>query len=385
MLTAYRAALPGISLLCGIAAFVLAMCCLLAGTNPKTLPNMELYTLNTSRIGSTIQSSLGLPPPDPSFNFSTMLPRDISDTFDKASDAIQTKGSDITDDAKDAIKDPAAAIKNLKASINDTVTEGKQQLDAAASKVKDAAKNATSKIVSTFINKTMESLTIGDFYASHLLTYCEGEYIKNGKENITYCSNNKPKNSWNVTNSTKSALTDPFAFIDDLKLPDPIALAMKAITLLSKVIAALYIIGIVASFFSLITSGFLIPAALTTVSKGSFLRWGSFLFSLGAFLSLLLGTILIHFLCNRVCGFFDEHPHLGVAATHGRNFMGCSIAATVFMAVALSFAMADLAVDRMMKGAKDNGKGLVKKGLSFGLRKRKQKQQEKGYDMEERV
>ena len=380
MLTAYRAAIPGTALICCIVAFALAMCCLLAGTNPSTLPNMELYTFNTSRIGATLQKDLGLPPPDPSFNFSTMLPRDITDKINDAEKSIDSKGSDLAGDAKSAIADPATAIKNLESNITATVNDGKQQLEAAASAVESAAKNATSKIVSTFINETITALSIQDFYLSHLLTYCEGRYetTKHGtKENITYCSNHKPNHLHNTTNSTVNN-NDPFAFIEDLHLPDPVAFAMKAITLLSKIIAAIYIIGIIAIFFSLIASAMLIPAALTSTSKGGLLRWGSLMCSLGAFLSLLLSTILVHFLCNKLCGFFEEHADLGVVAVQGKNFRGCSIAATVFMGLAVALALLDVAVGGMVQRGKDGAMGAVKRRFRFG-----RKRHEKEYDLDE--
>ena len=383
MLAAYRAALPGIALICSTVAFILAMCCLLAGTDPKTLPNMQMYTLNTSRIGPTIQQEMGLSPPDPSFNFSNMLPRDISDKISDAEKSIQSKGGDIVDDAADAIKDPGSAIKNLKSNITETVNDGKRQLESAATKIKSAAKNATGEIVSTFINETIKTLNIQEFYLAHLLTYCSGQYTtgdKHSKENITYCSNHKPNhkpNASTLTNATKD--DDPFAFVETLHLPDPVAFAMKAITLLSNIIAAIYIVGIIATFSSLIASGLLIPAALSSASRGSFLRWVNLASSLGAFFSLLLGSALVHFLCKKICGFFEEHAGLGVAAHYGKTFIGCSVAACVFMGIVATVVMMDTCVGHAAGQAKDGVMGVVKKRLHFGRRR----MGEKEFDLDE--
>lgn len=377
MLTAYRAAIPGIALVCSMVAFILAMCCLLAGTNPNTLPNMQLYTLNASRIGPTIQRNMGLPPPDPSFNFSTLLPRDITDKITGATASIDNVGSDIIDHAPDAIKDPKAAIEKLKTNITEAVNVGKQELESMASDIKSSAKNATAKIVSTFVNETIETLNIQDVYLAHLLTYCSGEFTTKGKQNITYCSNNKPGRNLNATISTHKP-TEPFAFISDLHLPDPISFGMKAVTLLSKIIAAIYIIGIISIFVCLVASGFLIPTAITSMSKGSKLRLASFLFSLSAFLCLLLGTILVGFMSNKICGIFEEHKGLGIQAVKGDLFHGCSIAACVFMGIGLVAAAVDVWIGRMANKAKDKVTGRFQKGFMF----RKKKQTDKEYDLE---
>ncbi|KAG8532947.1 uncharacterized protein KY384_002825 [Bacidia gigantensis] len=262
---------------------------------------MQLYTLNTSRISETFQKDLGLPPPDPSFNFSTMLPRDIGDDITNAGKKVEDKGDNLASNAADAIKDPSAAIKNLKANITDTVNDGKKAIEDAGTKLKDGLKNATAEIVSTFINETISTLNIEDFYLAHLMTYCSGRYTKTSSQNITFCSNHKPNHKYNVSTSTTTANSshtadDPFAFITNLHFPDPVDFAMKAITLLSKIIAALYIVALILVFLSLLTSALTIPPT----SKSNMLRYATLASALGAFLSLLLGTILVHFLCKKL-------------------------------------------------------------------------------------
>ena len=150
MLTAYRAALPATMLLSSIVAFALAICCLLAGTNPATLQNMQLFTLNTSGIGTHIQRQMGLPPPDSSFNISgVLLPRGLPEELDSSNELLFARSDKLLSDAAQVLKDPKTIVDDLKTNITETVDDGKKKLTSAAKAAKDKAKNATAKVVST--------------------------------------------------------------------------------------------------------------------------------------------------------------------------------------------------------------------------------------------
>ena len=154
-----RAAISGVALLCSVVAFTIAICCLVAGTNPNTLKGMELYTLNTSMAGPTLLKDLNLPAPNASLNLNQIFGRDIlDDAKNEAADA-----------AKDAQNTAQSAAQSAKDTARDAVDKANQELQAA----EDAVKNAAATIVSDFINATIETLNIQQFYVAHLLTYCE--------------------------------------------------------------------------------------------------------------------------------------------------------------------------------------------------------------------
>ena len=161
-----RTAIPGVTLVCSIVAFIIALCCLLAGTNPSTLKNMALYNLNTSMVGPTLLKDMNLPPPNPSLNMSSLLKRDVGDALNNAASKIDSAG-------KSAVSSASSAIQTNAADLQKEVDEAKQEVKDAAQKAEDAAKNAASTIVSTFINTTIEGFDIQGFYTAHLLTYCE--------------------------------------------------------------------------------------------------------------------------------------------------------------------------------------------------------------------
>ena len=365
MLTAYRAFLPGVALLCSLAAFILALCCLLAGTNPNTLKGMELYTLNTSRVAATLVRDMHLPASNGPLNFSTLIPRaDLDSAVSSAESSITNKSDSLVSEAGNIVSNPSAAIQELKNNITQSVDQAKSQVSDAVSKAEDSVKNATSEIVSTFINETIQTFHIHDFYIGHLLTYCEGNYTAKGKKDVTFCSNQKPNNKYNATtkgNASASTSDDnPLAFIETLHLPDPAEYGLKALTLLTKIISAFYIVGLISLVFSLVSSAFTIPlyfAPPTFVggggSKRTLLRWATLLTTSCSFFTLLLASAMVHFFIEKLCGLFNEHPGAGVAAYPGRIFQGCSWASVILMGIAMILAVTDLGVGLIGKSAKN--------------------------------
>ncbi|KAL8830626.1 MAG: hypothetical protein Q9191_001327 [Dirinaria sp. TL-2023a] len=393
MITAYRAVLPGVAVLCSLVAFILALCCLLAGTNPNTLQHMELYTLNTSKIASTLVRDLHLPQADPSFNFSSLVPRDALDSaLSSAEGNITHLGSNVASEASNLAKNPTGAINDLKNNITQSITQAKQEVSDAVSKAEDALKNATGEIVSTFINETLQTLHVHDFYIGHLLTYCEGNYTAKGKENVMYCSNGKPNNKYNSTttggngkgNATVATGDEnPLAFIETLHLPDPAEYALKALTLLAKIISAFYIVGLILVFFALVAAALTIPAYFAPPtaliggksSKNTLLRWATLGLSACAFFTLLLATAMVHFLVKKLCGLFDDHPGAGVAAYPGKTFQGCSWASVILVGIATTVAIVDMALGIAGNRARNKVGGAVG-GKWWGRRNREEKEEE---------
>ena len=154
-----HAAIPGVALVCSAVAFIIAICCLAAGTNPNTLNGMELYTLNTSMAGPTLLKDLNLPAPNASLDLNNIFGRSILDDAKNAA----------SDAANDATSTAQGAAQSAENTAGDAVNKTEQDLQAA----EDAVKNAAATIVSDFINATIETLDIQQFYVAHLLTYCE--------------------------------------------------------------------------------------------------------------------------------------------------------------------------------------------------------------------
>ena len=385
MITAYRAALPGAALLCSLVAFVLALCCLLAGTSPNTLQNMELYTLNTSQIGPTLMREMDLPPVDPSFNISNLIPRfDPSGDAASAEQAITGVASAAASKASSLISDPGAAIQGLKANITQAVEDAKKEVADEMSKVEGAVKNATEEIVSMAINETIKLLHIQDFYVAHLLGFCEGNYTAKGGQNLTYCSNGKVDKKYNATGTEQTEAENPLAFLENLHLPDPIDFALHALTFLAKITSAFYFIGIFFILVSVVSTALLIPSYFKPPSiaggsgKSRLLQIVTVGSGACAFFSLLLASAIVHFLVTKLCALFKKHPGAGIAAYPGQTFQNCSWASVILLGIAMTLALADLAIGIATKGARNKLKGAA--GGKWWGRNKKEKQEQE-YEM----
>lgn len=171
----------------------------------------------------------------------------------------------------------------------------------------------------------------------------QGNYTTGGKENLTYCSNGKPNTSHNATEKHDDS---PLQFMKNLQLPDPIGFGMKAITLISKIIAAFYILGIIATFMTLILSALSLFRTLTNPARegGTLARLANLAFSTIAFFCFLLASIMVHIMIDKICDFFNHHPKLGVAAYPGRNFDRCTWVTVAMIGIVMVGCTVDVAM-----------------------------------------
>ncbi|KAL8777779.1 MAG: hypothetical protein Q9194_002362 [Teloschistes cf. exilis] len=353
---------------------------------------MELYTLNTSRIAPTLIREMHLPQSDPSFNVSSLVPRgDLNSALSSAEDSLSAVGKDLGSSLTSLGKDPKAAIDSIKKNMTQTVDHAKQEVTDAISKAEGAVKNATGAILGAFINETIQSFRIHDFYVGHLLTYCQGNYTGKGEEKLTDCSNGKPNSKYNTTtNGTIAAKKDaadddnPLETIKNLHLPDPVEYALKALTLLTKIISAFFIVGIIAIFFSLVSAALTIPAYFAPPTalmgggsgKRTILRWATLGATACAFSTLFLASVMVHFLVKKLCGLFADHPGAGVAAYPGTTFQGFAWAAVVLVGISMTLAVIDVAVEVMGRRARERVEGAGRRKW-WGRSKR----EEKGYEI----
>ncbi|KAL8840325.1 MAG: hypothetical protein Q9170_001409 [Blastenia crenularia] len=351
---------------------------------------MELYTINASRIATTILRDMHLPQSNSSLNLSSLVPRgDLDSALSSAEKGLDGIGSDLGGALTSLGSNPKAAIEGIKNNITQSVDQAKQEVSDAISKAEGAVKNATGQIVGAFINETIQSVHIHDFYVGHLLTYCEGNYTVKGKEKLTYCSNGKPNNKYNrmAANGTVAKIDageddNPLNFVKNLHLPDPVEYALKALTLLTKIISAFFIVGLIALFFSLVSAAMTVPgyfapptALIGGGGKRTILRWATLASTGCAFFTLLLASTMVHFLCKKLCELVDSHPGVGVAIYPGKTFQGCAWAAVIFAGVALTLAVVDVAVGLVGMSARTKLDGATKRKW-WGRSKREEKEYE---------
>lgn len=123
---------------------------------------------------------------------------------------------------------------------------------------------------------------------------------------------------------------------------------MKAITLISKIIAAFYILGIIATFTTLVLSALSLSRTITNSASGdgTLTRLANLASSGAAFGCLLLASIMVHVMVDKICDFFNHHPKLGVAAYPGQNFERCTWVAVVMMGIMMVGCTLDVVMGR---------------------------------------
>lgn len=127
-------------------------------------------------------------------------------------------------------------------------------------------------------------LNIHDFYTAHVMTYCEGFYkpnstVKDPSENITKCSNRTALFHFDPTKIIQDELK-PGVNLSDIKWPDKIEDAVRAVEVASKVMFVFYCIGIAFSALALL------GAIFGLVASGRISAFGNFILDIVCLLGL---------------------------------------------------------------------------------------------------
>lgn len=218
-------------------------------------------------------------------------------------------------------------------------------INDAQGEFNDLINGATSDIAS--------ALNISDFYAVHVMNYCEGMYEPNGtvaangssvSKNTTYCS---PRNSlfhFNITEVVENVLPDQIN-LSDLQWPDAITDAQNTIRTASIATVVLYILGVA-------FSGLAVIGALVGIfTNGRMSACLNVIVDLLAFLTLAIGSILATIVIVKAVNALNEYGNdIGVSATRGNLFIGMTWAATGLMLIATI-----VSIVQLIKGRKNGG------------------------------
>ncbi|CAC9888142.1 unnamed protein product [Aureobasidium pullulans] len=249
----------------GLAAFVLTMLCIFAGSKKDFMQEYAIVTLNTSRIGTNV------------FNTTSSTDSD-SNIFESIWDNV---------------------TNSIESSLNDK------------------------------INSFAQDLGLHDFYSAHLLDYCSGYYTPTDlpnatvsksdiDQNITYCSNRTSFFRFNPTTALEQELnkTGLNITLEDLHWPEAVndgvhalRVAQKAAFLLYCIAAGLLLLATFASLVSFFFNGRL--SAFVDISL-----W--FL----AFLAIALASAITTAVAIKASSVINKHgKDIGIQAQRGNNFM----------------------------------------------------------------
>lgn len=98
------------------------------------------------------------------------------------------------------------------------------------------------------MNSTTADIGLKDFYAIHILTYCEGNFKSGGEGglNVTSCSKRKAPFAFDPTKVFSAGFKAGFN-ISDINWPDSINDDFHVMEITTKAMSVLYIIGVAAS------------------------------------------------------------------------------------------------------------------------------------------
>ena len=184
--------------------------------------------------------------------------------------------------------------------------------------------NATSDIAAAF--------NLHDFYAAHVMNYCEGYYEGNdtagATENITHCSNRTAFFHFDPTRIIQDELA-PGLNLSDLHWPSEIEDAVSTIEAASKAMFVFYVISIV-------FAGFAVLGAIWGVfANGRLSALVNFLLDILAFLFIGIASAISTTIIVKAVNAINQYGgDIGLAAYNGKEFLGMTWAATTVMLLA---------------------------------------------------
>lgn len=258
-----------LTVVCSLAALILALLCLFAGSNRTFLQNADVLTLNVSQIGQI-------------------------EVFNTTSEEDDNFLDDLINDAQDFAND---------------------LIGSAAEAITDR-------------------LNISDFYAVHIMNYCEGEFEPNGtasgaSKNTTWCSRRNALFHFDPAAIIEERLPAGIT-LEDLRWPDDIDRAINAIRAASIAQFVFWCLGIgfagiavIAAAFSIFTNGRLTACGVFVLSVLSFLSLG---------IAAAIATVAMAKATDAINNYGND---VGVSATKGVTFLGLAWGAAAAMLVAM--------------------------------------------------
>ncbi|KFY52726.1 hypothetical protein V496_08217 [Pseudogymnoascus sp. VKM F-4515 (FW-2607)] len=271
-----------VPLVCALAAFVLSMLCLFAGSKPDFMQDFDIITLNTSSLG-----------------------HDTSPTTSGSSSEPTSVGSWLNDIAGD----PKGDIMEEFDEIRDDVAD-----------------------------KLAEKLGIHQWYNLHLMDMCMGTYTpkptdEDAKKNTSSCTPVKAMYHFDPTAQLQKELdSGPLAGkinLADLGYSDDIKNGIKAFNVAMTAMFVLYCIGAAAAGLCIIL------ALVSFFSTGRLTSCCNFLLAIVAFLALAISSAIVTAIIVKATDLINQYGNdIGLYAYKGRKFLALTWAATAAMLLA---------------------------------------------------
>ncbi|OBT93632.1 hypothetical protein VE01_08068 [Pseudogymnoascus verrucosus] len=272
-----------VPLICTLAAFVLSMLCLFAGSKPNFMQDFEIITLNTSSLG-----------------------HDTSPTTSSTSSSPTSIGSWLNNIAGDPKGDIMNEFNEIRGDVAD---------------------------------KLAEKLGIHQWYNLHMTDMCMGTYTpratdRGAKMNVSGCTPMKAMYHFDPTSQLQKELdSGPLAGkinLADLGYSDDIKNGIKAFNIAMTAMFILYCIGAAASGLCIIL------ALISFFSTGRLTSCLNFLLAIVAFLALAISSAIVTAIIVKATEVVNQYGNdVGLYAYKGHKFLAMTWGGTAAMGVAM--------------------------------------------------
>ncbi|KUL84020.1 hypothetical protein ZTR_07126 [Talaromyces verruculosus] len=199
-------------------------------------------------------------------------------------------------------------------------------LDTSASQLNPAIQSA--------VKSTTADLGLKDFYAIHVLTYCEGNFKSSGEGglNVTRCSKRKAPFAFDPTKVFSAEFKAGFN-ISDINWPDSINDDFEVMEMTTKAMSVLYIIGATATGVAFLME------ILLTQAGGKPSMFAHLFFVVLSFVCLGVSSSVASVIAVQFVNLINRHGQdYGIAAKGGSSFLGMTWSAVVlsFLTIVIS-------------------------------------------------
>ncbi|OKL57064.1 hypothetical protein UA08_07615 [Talaromyces atroroseus] len=205
-----------------------------------------------------------------------------------------------------------------------------RQLDTSASEPISALTQAATNSQNT----TAADLGLKDFYAIHVLTYCEGNFKDSGNHamEVTSCSRRRAPFAFNPEKVFSTEFNAGFN-ISDINWPDTISDDFDVMAMTTKAMSVLYIIGMAATGIAFLME------ILLTQAGGKPSMFAHLFFTVLSFVCLGVSSSVASVIAVQFVHLINRHGEdYGIVAKGGSSFLGMTWSAVVlsFLTVVIS-------------------------------------------------
>ncbi|EEA21001.1 hypothetical protein TMatcc_001007 [Talaromyces marneffei ATCC 18224] len=202
----------------------------------------------------------------------------------------------------------------------------------------DTSASQPTSAIQSAVNSTTADLGLKDFYAIHVLSYCEGTFKRAGEGglNLTSCSKRKAPFAFNPTKVFSTEFKAGFN-ISDINWPDRINDDFEVMEMTAKAMSVLYVVGVAATGVAFLME------ILLTQAGGKPSMFAHLFFVVLSFVCLGISSSLATVIAVQFVNLINRHgQEYGLVAKGGGSFLGMTWSAVMLSFLTIVFSVITL-------------------------------------------